>query len=186
MDNVFLLTDAFNYLSDGHVDVWFKRDSLLKPRMRREFLGAIEDSGYTYDLVKKKNAELVITEVDRIDPSNPGVQGRMMAYGDRATVQVDLRSNKGKGWKRFNRYLVHHEMGHVLGLAHQFDTDVADTVMNYPTFDEIYSGKAANRLTPRDLYNTRNFSNHLINGTDDPITGEHYCNGSCTHAPRRR
>ena len=186
MDNVFLPTDAFNYLSDGHVDVWFKRDSLLKPSMRREFLGAIEDSGYTYDLVRKKDAELTIIEIDTIDPTNPNVQGRMTAYGDRATVQVNLQEGKGKGWKRFNRFLAHHEMGHALGLAHQFDTPVTDTVMNYPTFDEIYSGKAANRLTSRDLFNTRNFSNYLINGTDDPITGEHYCNASCSHAPRRR
>ena len=186
MDNVFLPTDAFNYLSDGHVDVWFKRDSLLKPRMRREFLGAIENSGYTYDLVRKKDAEITIIEVDTIDPTNPNVEGRMTAYGDRAEIKVNLQEGKGKGWKRFNRFLAHHEMGHALGLAHQFDTPVTDTVMNYPTFDDIYSGKAANRLTPRDLFNTRNFSNYLINGTDDPITGEHYCNASCTHAPRRR
>ena len=182
MDNeLFLPSYGFGYLEDGHIDVWFKRDPLFKPRVRKEFLNAIEDSGYTYDLVKKRDAELTIREVDVIDLDNPNVQGRFTSVGDTADVQVNLRRETSKGWKRFNRYLSSHEIGHALGLAHQFDTPITNTVMNYPTFDEIYSGRAANRLTKSDLFNIRNFTNQITNGYDDSITGQHYCGAGCFH-----
>ena len=181
MDNVYLPSEWFSYLDDGHIDVWFKRDSLLTPRMQGEFLNAIEDSGYTYDLVKRRDAELQIKEVDVVDPSIPGVQGRFIPKGDKGIVKVNLRPGQNKRWKRYNRFISSHEMGHALGLAHQFDTSVTNTVMGYPTRDEIYSGRAANRLTTRDLFNTRNFTNQITYGYDDTITGLHYCGPGCFH-----
>lgn len=181
MDNVYLPSEWFSYLDDGHIDVWFKKDSLLTSRMQGEFLNAIEDSGYTYDLVKRRDAELKIKEVDVIDPAIPGVQGRFIPKGDMAVIKVNLHTQFTRGWKRYNRFISHHEMGHALGIAHQFDTSITNTVMNYPTFDEVYSGRAANRLTTRDLFNTRNFTNQITNGYDDSITGQHYCGPGCFH-----
>jgi len=181
----FLPSQYFGYLDDGHVDLWFKKNDFTTGQ-KAEFLGILEDSGYTYDIVRKKDSELRIREKDVVRVGQPDVQGtvRIKRYG--AQITINLRSDIFDRYRNLNTFLIHHEMGHALGLAHRFNDPITETVMNYPTFDEIITKQAALRVTQGDLNNIRNFKNSILNDTqlivgNDILTGTHTCGPWCYH-----
>ena len=174
--------NTFDYLRDGHIDLWFKDDPLFTDDIKNIYFDAITDSGYTYTVRRKRrNAELRIREKDTPIKERPNVQGYVQWKSYGARVVTDLRYPITQGWENFNEYLTSHEVGHALGLAHRFDAPITDTVMNYPSFNDIFSGRAANRLTQQDLNNTRNFHKAITNADSDALTGIHYCQPGCTH-----
>ena len=181
----FLPTEYFDYLADGHVDLWFKKRDFTTDQ-KAEFLGILDDSGYTYDIVRKKDSELRIREKDVVRKDQPDVQGtvRFKKYG--AQITVNLRSTTIEEYRNLNTYIAHHEMGHALGLAHRFNDPITETVMNYPTFNEIATKQATLTVTRGDLNNIRDFKNAILNDTqlivgDDILTGTHTCGPWCYH-----
>ena len=172
----------FDYLSDGHVDLWFKKDPLFTDDIKNIYLDAITDSGYTYTIRKKRrNAEVRIREKDNPMKTNPNLQGYVQWKSYGARVVTDLRNPLSLTNRNFNDFITSHEVGHVLGLDHRFDTPVSDTVMNYPRITDLINGNAATRLTESDLNNTRNFHKAITNEGFDLLTGIHYCTAGCSH-----
>ncbi len=168
--------EYFSHLTDGALDIWI--DPALSRRQERWIFQALELTDYEVNQVKRrKQSDFRIFEVDVVDSDRPNVAGRAHLYPNKDLVTLKI---KVFGINKLDRFILNHEIGHALGLAHQFDTPVGDTVMNYPNYDEITSGEAATRLTTNDLNDITNFSKAILNG-DDPITGQHYCTSECHH-----
>ena len=175
--NVHLNPAYYGHVADGEIDLWIDPD--FSRRQTRMILDSLDD----YDLVinrvnRRKKSDFRVIYKDVVDPDKPNVVGRSTNYADRDLTKIHVSTT---GNRKFDRFLFNHEVGHSLGLGHRFDDPVQDTVMNYPTYGEITDGTAATRLTPFDRHNIRNFLNHIQHGTDDTLTGQHFCSAGCNH-----
>lgn len=178
---MFLPEQWFGYLADGHIDLWFKKSDGFSDKQKSFVVDSLEAAGYSTEIhTKKRGSELRFRIVELEDPS---LLGRWTRKKKGAKVELDLFQYSSK---RVHKFITSHELGHALGLAHQFDLPVTDTVMNYPSLAEINS-TASLTLTAGDYQLASQFKTNLQNGFhdkqgDDTITGQHFCTGKCRNA----
>ena len=181
--DVHLNPGFFGHVADGVVDLWI--DDEFTKRQVRFIYNALDDYGLEIiEHDRRKDADFRVIYSELIDEAAPGVVGRSTSYWFRDLTKIQLST---RNEKKFDRFLINHEVGHSLGLAHRFNDKVSDTVMNYPSLSQIRDGRAARRLTPFDRQNIRNFLEYVQSTEqkntiiDDEITGEHYCGAHCNH-----